>query len=220
MRRLFVFRPEAAARQTVVKAQALGLDAVSIPLFEIVKLDWSPPEPSDFDGLLLTSANSVKAAGDGLDLYRHLPVYAVGEGTAVAARVAGLGVATVGNGGIDSLLSQVDAGARLLHLCGEDRREPAIAGRSITPVPIYRAVEKAEVAGLDAFQGQVAVVHSPRAARRLAELIDPVLRATVRIAAISAAAAEAAGVGWEEVRAARAPNDTDLLALCARLCET
>ena len=93
MRRLFVFRPEAAARQTVVKAQALGLDAVSIPLFEIVNLDWSPPEPSDFDGLLLTSANSVKAAGDSLDRYRHLPVYAVGEGTAVAALVSGLGVA-------------------------------------------------------------------------------------------------------------------------------
>ena len=99
-------------------------------------------------------------------------------------------------------------------------RTGAIAGRSIAPVPIYRAVEKAEVAGLDALQGQVAVVHSPRLARRLAELIDPVLRATVRIAAISAAAAEAAGDGWEEVRAARAPNDTDLLALCARLCET
>ena len=220
MRRLFVFRPEAAARQTVVKARALGLDAISIPLFEIEPLDWSPPEPSDFDGLLLTSANSVKAAGDGLDLYRHLPVYAVGEGTAVAARVAGLGVATVGNGGIDGLLSQVDANARLLHLCGEDRREPAMAGRSIAPVSIYRAVEKAEVAGLDVLQGQVAVVHSPRAARRLAELIDPDRRSTVRIAAISAAAAEAAGDGWEEVRAARAPNDTDLLALCARLCET
>ena len=220
MRRLFVFRPEAAARQTVVKAQALGLDAVSIPLFEIQSLDWSPPEPSDFDGLLLTSANSVKAAGDGLDLYRHLPVYAVGEGTAVAARVAGLGVAAVGNGGIDSLLAQVDASARLLHLCGEDRREPAIAGRSIAPVPIYRAVEKAEVAGLDALQGQVAVVHSPRAARRLAELVDRDQRSSIRLAAISEAAAEAAGEGWEGVRAARAPNDTDLLALCVRLCET
>ncbi len=220
MRRLFVFRPEAAARQTVVKAQALGLDAVSIPLFEVVELEWSPPEPSDFDGLLLTSANSVKAAGDSLDLYRHLPVYAVGEGTAVAARVAGLGVAAVGQGGIDSLLAEVDGGARLLHLCGEDRREPVLAGRSITPVPIYRAVAKAEVAGLDALAGQVAVVHSPRAARRLAELIDPDQRSTVRVAVISAATAEAAGDGWEEVRAARAPNDTDLLALCARLCET
>ena len=220
MRRLFVFRPEAAARQTVGKAQGLGLDAISIPLFEIQPLDWSPPDPSDFDGLLLTSANSVKAAGDNLDPYRHLPVYAIGEGTAVAARVAGLGVAVVGNGGIDSLLAEVDCGMRLLHLCGEDRREPALPGRSITPVAIYRAVEKAEVAGLDAIQGHVAVVHSPRAARRLAELVDRDQRSSIRLAAISEAAAEAAGEGWEEVRAARAPNDTDLLALCARLCET
>jgi len=63
-------------------------------------------------------------------------------------------------------------------------------------------------------------VHSPRAARRLAELIDPTLRGSIRIAAISKATAAAAGEGWEEVRAASAPNDNDLLALCVRLCET
>jgi hypothetical protein len=73
--------------------------------------------------------------------------------------------------------------------------EPVLAGRSIPPVPIYRAVAKAEVAGLDALAGQVAVVHSPRAARRLAELIDPDQRSTVRVAVISTATAEAAGDG-------------------------
>ena len=77
MRRLFVFRPEPASRQTVVKAQALGLDAVSIPLFELHKLEWSPPEAGDYDALLLTSANTVKMAGDRLDIYRALPVHAV-----------------------------------------------------------------------------------------------------------------------------------------------
>jgi uroporphyrinogen-III synthase len=217
---LFILRPEPGASASAEKARALGLEPVVTPIFEVQPVKWIAPDPAKCDGLLLTSANSVKAAGDGLDLYRHLPVYAVGEGTAVAARVAGLGVAAVGQGGIDSLLAEVDGGARLLHLCGEDRREPVLAGRSITPVPIYRAVAKAEVAGLDALAGQVAVVHSPRAARRLAELIDPDQRSTVRVAVISTATAEAAGDGWEEVRAARAPNDTDLLALCARLCET
>ena len=220
MRRLFVFRPEAAARQTLVKAKALGLDAVSIPLFELEALEWSPPAPADFDALLLTSANAVKMAGARLDLYRSLPVHAVGEGTAVAARVAGLGVATVGDGGIDSLLAQLDSDLRLLHLCGEDRREPSQADRKITNIPIYRATERREVAGLDGLAGQVAVVHSPRAARRLAELIDPTLRRGIRIAAISEATAAAAGEGWEEVRSASAPNDNDLLALCVRLCET
>jgi hypothetical protein len=45
-------------------------------------------------------------------------------------------------------------------------------------------------------------------------------RATIRIAAISAAAAEAVGEGWQDVRIASSPNDAELLALAARLCET
>ena len=220
MRRLFIFRPEAAAQQTVVKARELGLNAVSIPLFELEAIDWSPPDAGDFHALLLTSANTVKMAGASLDQYRALPVHAVGEGTAVAARVAGLGVATVGSGGVDSLLAEVDPRLRLLHLCGEDKREPAVDGRSITSVPIYRATERANVTGLDGLNGQVAVVHSPRAALRLSDLIGLADRATIRLAAISEATAQAAGDGWQEVRVASVPRDNELLALCVRLCET
>lgn len=220
MRRLFVFRPEPASRQTMRLAEDLGLDAVSLPLFDLEAMNWTPPDAAAFDGILLTSANTVRMAGEELNRFRSLPVHAVGEGTAVAAEVAGLGVATIGKGGIDRLLGSIDPHVRLLHLCGEDRREPLVAGRSITAVAVYRAREKPEVSGLEALEGQVAVLHSPRAARRLAALVPPEARSTVRIAAISEAAAEAAGTGWQEVRAAKSPNDTELLALAARLCET
>jgi uroporphyrinogen-III synthase len=220
MRRLFVFRPEPAALQTVRTAQSLGLEAVSIPLFELQAIDWTAPDAVDFDGLLLTSANAVRMAGGGLSALRALPVHAVGEGTAVAARVAGLGVATVGNGGVDDLLAEVPSATRLLHLCGEDRREPQTAGRSITSVAVYRANERADVPGLQALEGQTAVVHSPRAGRRLAELLSANARSTIRLAVISKAAAEAAGEGWQEVRIAPVPRDTELLVLAARLCET
>lgn len=220
MRRLFVFRPEPAARQTTRTAKDLGLDAVSIPLFELESIDWTVPDPRDFDAMLLTSANTVRMAGEGLASFRALPVHAVGEGTAVAARVAGLGVASVGNAGVDELLAEVPRDARLLHLCGEDKREPTTAGRSITSVAVYRANEKPNVSGLQALEGQAAVVHSPRAARRLAELISPGTRSTIRLAAISKATAEAAGDGWQEVRTAPVPRDTELLALAVRLCET
>ena len=220
MRRLFVFRPEPAARQTTRTAKDLGLDAVSIPLFELESIDWTVPDPRDFDAMLLTSANTVRMAGEGLASFRALPVHAVGEGTAVAARVAGLGVASVGNAGVDELLAEVPRDARLLHLCGEDKREPSTAGRSITSVAVYRANEKPNVSGLQALEGQAAVVHSPRAARRLAELISPGTRSTIRLAAISKATAEAAGDGWQEVRTAPVPRDTELLALALLLCQT
>lgn len=220
MRRLFIFRPEPAARQTIAKARALGLDPVSIPLFELERLDWSPPEAHHFDAILLTSANAVRMVGGALDQYRFLPVYAVGEGTAAAAHEAGFGVAKLGSGGIDQLLIEVPRSSRLLHLCGEERREPSIKGHSITTVPVYRAVEKTEVRDLDGCSGQVAVLHSPRSASRLADLVDPGDRATIRIAAISEATGVAAGEGWEDVRAAIRPLDSELLALAARLCET
>ena len=220
MRRLFVFRPEPASRQTIRLAQDLGLDAVSLPLFELEAMDWTPPDAADFDGILLTSASTVRMAGEELNRFRALPVHAVGEGTAAAAELAGLGVATVGRGGVDELLSMLDPKARLLHLCGEGRREPSIAGRSIKSVSVYRANERPDVAGLDSLAGQVAVLHSPRAARRLAGLLPSADRSTIQLVTISAATAEAAGEGWKEVRTASSPNDTELLALAARLCET
>jgi len=104
---------------------------------------------------------------------------------------------------------------------GQESAGIAVAdGRSITVVPIYRARERGEMAGLDDLRGQVAVLHSPRAARRLSELVGSGDRSAIRIAAISRPTAEAAGEGWQEVRVASSPNDTELLALAAWLCET
>ena len=217
MRRLLVLRPEPGASTTVERARELGLDALATPLFEIEPLSWEMRNQEGFDALLLTSANAVRMAGEKRDSLRGLPAYAVGETTALAAREAGLDVAAVGDSGVDHLLSSIPAGQRLLHLCGEDRREPAAPGRRITPVPVYRAkpVERPNLSGAAA---AVALVHSPRAGRRFAELMDE--RGSIAIAAISAAAADAVGQGWETVEAAPQPNDEALLALAARLCNT
>jgi uroporphyrinogen-III synthase len=118
MRRLFVLRPEPAAHRTVERALELGLEATSIPLFELEMVDWSPPDPGQFDAILLTSANAVNMGGPQLEQLRTLPVHAVGDATAVAAEVAGFGVANIGTGGVEDLLDSIGPGARLLHLCG------------------------------------------------------------------------------------------------------
>ena len=220
MRRLFVFRPGPAVNRTIEKAKAMGLEPVSIPLFELEAIDWALPDARAFDGILLTSANAIDLAGEKLERLRALPVYAVGEASAVAARVAGFGVANVGNGGIDDLLALIGPEERLLHLCGEDRRKPKESRQPIEVVPVFRAKSR-EVGGLsEELRGQVAVLHSPRAAQRLSELVDMDARPSVRVAAISQATAEAAGEGWAEVRAAEKPSDTVLLALAARLCKS
>jgi uroporphyrinogen-III synthase len=212
MRRVLVLRPEPGASATVERARQRGLDAVAVPLFEVKPVAWEVPDPGAFDALLLTSANAVRHGGPGLAALRGLPVYAVGEATAEAARTAGFMIAATGDAGVERLLGSIDPDLKLLHLAGEERTETA---GKLTSVTVYRARE-IERPDLSAAAGAAVLIHSPRAGRRLAELVG--VRDAVAIVAISAAAAEAVGSGWEIVESAPQPTDEALLALAARLC--
>jgi uroporphyrinogen-III synthase len=216
MTRVIVLRPEPGASATVARARALGLDAISMPLFEVEAVAWTAPDPAGFDALLLTSANAVRHGGAALEAFRALPVHAVGVATAEVARAAGFTIASRGTDGVDDLLDSLNPELRLLHLCGEDRRTAANARQAIAAVPVYRSRAIDPPPGLDRANGAIVLVHSPRAGQRLAELIAD--RGSIAIAAISGAAAEAAGTGWREIHIAPEPSDDALLALAARLC--
>jgi uroporphyrinogen-III synthase len=217
MSRVLVLRPEPGASATLERARGRGLDAFAVPLFEIEPVAWQAPEAARFGGLLLTSANALRHGGEQLGSLRGLPVYAVGKATAEAARDAGFDIAASGEAGVDRLLGSIDGDVKLLHLCGEDRREPAGETQAITPLAVYRATAIPEPK-LGKLDESVALIHSPRAANRFAELVDD--RGAVAIAAISPAAAEAAGTGWKSIHAAESPDDDALLALAERLCNT
>ena len=164
---------------------------------------------------------TIRHGGGEVERLTSLPAYCVGEATAAAAREAGFTVAGTGEGGVDSLLATVPSGTRLLHLSGADRQAPAETGHSIHAIPVYRSVEIDPGNALAGIEGAVVAVHSPRAAsvvaRRAAEL--GLGRETVAIAAISEAAAKAAGRGWDTVEVAEHPTDSALLSLAARLCD-
>ena len=213
MRRLLVLRPEPGASETVERAKQRKLDAIATPLFEIEPVAWDAPDPASFDALLLTSANAVRHGGEALLRLRGLPVHAVGEATAAAARDAGFDIASSGDDGVDRLLASIEPDLELLHLCGENRRAPTEPTQHITAITVYRAVERPPTA---IPEGAVAMVHSTRAGRRLAELAAD--RGTIAIAAISRAAADTVGDGWASVDVAERPSDDALLALAARLC--
>jgi uroporphyrinogen-III synthase len=218
MRRVIVLRPEPAASETVARAVRRGLDARSIPLFEIEPLQWQPPDAEQFDALLVTSANAVRFAGPALRELRSLPVYAVGEASAAAARDAGFAVAAGGDNGVEDLVGGIDPRLRLLHLAGEHR---SAMSRPAVVVPVYRARLINAPGHMREAEGAVVLVHSPRAGRAFADAADRLQlhRASIKIAAISAAAAEAAGEGWVAVEFATQPTDDALLALAERLCD-
>lgn len=212
MKRLVILRPEPGASESVAKAAAHHLDAIAVPLFVVQPIDWTLPDHDAWDGIVATSANAFRHGGAGLQKMTSLPVYAVGEATATAARVAGFSIASIGDGGAEELASRLPDG-RLLHPCGAQFR--AIPGT--TPIPVYRSVAIDFPLGLPALDGAVVAVHSPRAGARLAELVHE--RRSITLAAISDAAAAVAATGWGRVAVADRPRDDALLALAQRLCQ-
>jgi uroporphyrinogen-III synthase len=222
-RAIAVLRPEPGNTATAAAIEALGLTAIRLPLFAVHAIDWTPPDVTRFDALLLTSANAPRHAGPGLAALRGLPVHAVGDATAAAARDAGLEVVAVGDRDGAALLAAAAASGvqRALLLGGRDRavEEHSIIAEAIAVYasePVAVALE-----ALDQLAGSVMLLHSPRAARRVADQIDRagIDRRTVRLAAISAAVADAAGGDWERIAAAPSPDDAALIALARTLAD-
>lgn len=217
-----ILRPEPGASATLEAARRLGISAIAAPLFTVRPLEWTPPDPAGFDALLLTSANAARHGGPGLARYADRPLLAVGPATAEAARRAGLTPRIVGDGDVAALVSGRDPSrhGRILHLCGADRRALASDGVMVLSLPVYESVA-AEHLPPQILNAHVILLHSPRAGitlRRLGESagLEPARHAIV---AISAAAAQTAGPGWERVEVAPAPSDSAMLAIASSLCD-
>ena len=215
-----VLRPAPGDAATIARLTALGLTAIRQPLFAVRAVAWTPPDAGGFDALMLTSANAVRHAGPGLAALRAVPVVAVGRATADAAATAGLTVALTGCSDAAALAASARARdlARLLHLAGRDH----VAIPGVTTVSVYASDLLPVAAGAArSWEGQVALLHSGRAARRFAALVDrdSADRGRIVLAAISPAVRDAAGRGWAAAFVADRPTDTALVTLAARLID-
>ena len=224
MRPLLILRPDPPARETLARATAFGLDAHSLPLFALTPAAWEVPDPLAYFGLLLTSVNAVRYGGAGLQQLIYMPVFAVGEATASAARDAGFASVVAGDGDVARLLSRIAtlAPQQLLHLCGRDFRDVDVPGIGLDRRIVYEAgaaEPPVEFTGL-LRQSPVAMIHSPRSGARFAALCDlaGADRRTISIAAISANAAAATGTGWQSLAIATNPRDDALLSAADGLC--
>lgn len=221
---VFVFRPEPGYSDTIARGEALGLAMSGQPLFRIEPVEWECPDSKGFDAILAGSANAFRHGGSKLDQLTGLPVLAVGEATAVAARDRGFEVELTGKGGLQALLDGfASEPKRLLRLSGEDRVELDIPDHiSITEVVIYRSAPQAldqSTAGA-LHEGGVCQIHSGRALEQLEQEIDRlgIDKARLKLAVIGPRVAELAGAGWGKVAIASTPDDASLLALARDLC--
>ncbi len=211
-RGIAVLRPEPGNCLTAAAIEARGRIAIRMPLFEVHPEPWTLEDAEEFDALMLTSANAIRHGGPGLAALNRLPVYAVGEPTAEAARRAGFEVVCVGTDDAEALVAMAGAAGirRALHLAGRERTLEA--GGIVARVVTVYASEPIEPRDATRLTGSVALVQSARAGARLAEIVDAagLARGGIALVAVSARAAEAAGRGWEQ---RIVPGDVDSEAL-------
>lgn len=226
MRLVLILRPQPGADATERRAVAMGLTAMTAPLFEIARLAWTPPDPAHYDAILMTSAQAARLGGEALGRFVHLPLFAVGAATAEAARVAGFDTIISGESDGASIvaLAASQGKTRVLHLAGREHIALSHPGVEIDRRVVYAAdpvpALPAEVrSALD--RGAVVLLHSPRAASLFGQMIDAegLERSAIAIAALSGTVLGAAGEGWAAAAVAPSPDDDALLAIAAQLCD-
>ena len=222
---LVIIRPEPGNAASTAAARAAQMEAHGFPLFDVIARSWEAVPSERADALLIGSANVFRHGGRGLGVLKDLPVYAVGEVTAAAARAAGFALAAVGTSTLQSLLSEL-AGPhrRLLRLAGEERVALSLPkGVTMEERVVYASIALPFPAELATLLREPAIIalHSAEAARHLSAqcVTHGIRRAPLRIAALSLRISAAAGDGWGDVAAPAYPDDKALLALARQMCQ-
>lgn len=216
-------RPEPGLAVTIAAGEALGLNMIGYPLFEIRSRNWECPDPSKVDALLIGSANAVRHGGAGLEPLMDKPVHAVGKTTAEVAREAGFTIASVGSGGLQNVIDAITAPSHLLRIAGAEHvgllapegvtMDTVIAYESV-PLELPEPLRPLHSLGLTVLLHSAAAARQfDREARRLA-----LERSQIQLVVIGPRVAEAAGLGWQAIHVSDEPSDQAVLELARSVC--
>ena len=205
-------RPEGAAAQL----RAAGFEPVSAPVLE-TRAVAADVDLAGVDALAFTSATGVRAFAD-LSLDRELTVFAVGEGTAAAARAEGFDSIQTSNGDVVALAAFI-ADARPGLVLNPTAGEPAA---DLPALLAEQGVTARSLVVYETFPTGVAVppgidsilIHSPRAARIVAgQMTADRARALAVFAISEAAASPLRALPFARIATAPFPDEASLLDL-------
>lgn len=187
--KILVTRPEPDASRLAQRLKASGHDPVVEPLMSVDYLEGPEDFPDTFKGIqaiAFTSANGVRALAR-CYTERHLPVFAVGDATAAAARQEGFDPVHVAAGDVshlaDDIVARLDPGAgSIVHIAGSivaGDLQGALAGHGfqVDRHVLYAMTASASlspevIAQITEGSLEAALVYSPRSGRILVDLID------------------------------------------------
>jgi uroporphyrinogen-III synthase len=232
--RLLVTRPEPDAGREAETLAARGHEVVLAPLLAVEFYGDVPLELEGAQGLIVTSRNALRALASRRELGQalKLPLFAVGEATARAARELGFARVTTGPGTGAALAELISGELKpdrgpLVHLAGEtlafDLKSALERQRFTVRQPVlYRAVPARALPAealslLKAGKLDGVILMSPRTAKTFAGLVTRHSLVTqgksLVCYCLSEAVAEAVASLGLEVRVAAHPREEDVLAL-------
>lgn len=232
--RLLVTRPEPDAGRTAAALRARGHIVIVVPLLRIEAIADAELGGGPWAAILITSANAAAAIAGHRCLPQlcRLPVFAVGDRSAEAMRVAGFDDVTSADGAADDLVRLVAARlkppAPLLYLAGLDRSGDLAGvlgerGFPVRTVAIYRAVMASGLPrpAVEALaQGLDGVLHFSRRsaeayvnAARGAGLLDHALKRPIHFCLSAQIAELIAQAGGGDIRVAPQPVEAALIGL-------
>jgi len=233
--RVLVTRPSGDALPLAAELQRRGFDVLLQPLLRIVLEDGPPPDLAGVQALLFTSANGVRAFSRRSDV-RTLPVYAVGDATAAAARAEHFLSVASAAGNVDDLAALVrdrldPAAGRLLHIAGsvvagDLSGALETAGFRVERVALYaaqptEALDPSIHSAIAAGAVDAAMFFSPRSAASFVSLLQHAALTgdcgRIQAFGLSDAVAKALSpVSWHAVYIAPEPTQESLLAILER----
>lgn len=181
-RSVIITRTQSGTRRSIEGVKALGALPVASPVAQVVRR--APALGADgVDAIAFTSANAVTSLRDVAPL-AHVPVFAVGAGTALAAKKAGFLQVSESAGDAEALArhiaARVSKASRIVHLAGEERAgdlagmldvlgfraQTIIVYRTRLARGLTRGAREALVA-----PGTLVLIHSARGAERFLQLV-------------------------------------------------
>lgn len=233
--RILVTRPQPSAADTAMALRARGHEPIVAALLEMELLFEVDPKTGPWDAILLTSANGLWGICTFAwnKKWHGIPVFAVGDITAKAARDMGFAEVASAGGNVNDLAKLVAARlkppARLLYLAGEERSGD-LAGAlraknfEVDLVVVYRflTAQLLPQPAAEALAGEIdGVLHFSRAsaetflqAARNSKLLDAALTKPIHFCLSENVAAPLREAGVAQIRVAARPDEAALLELC------
>ncbi len=228
---VLITRPREDAPPLAATLREAGVESTSNPLLDIVYLNETLPDLAAVQGLLITSANGIRAFAR-LSPRRDLIVWVVGDASARMATELDFSDVHSASGDVDALAALVcehadPSAGTLLHvagtrLAGDLAGHLESAGFSYQRCILYEArtaehlsAETAALLAANRLDG--VLLYSPRTAALFGALVktaglQDALQAVTAFCLSPAVAAKIDDLPWERIAVAAAPHEASLIA--------